>query len=152
MKKILTIIFLVWFLASCSDNIWANVPQNNPQIVKEQKVVKEQKIQKSNLKTVWALDFKKELAKKDWVLIDLRTPEEIANWVIPGAINIDYYSPDFKIKILNLDRNKKYLIYCRSGHRSRNSFEIMKKLGFKNVINLEWWMISWGDAWWELAK
>ena len=146
MKKFLTIIFLTWFLVSCSDNIWAGVPQNNIQIVKEQK------IQKSNFKTVWALEFKKELAKKDWVLIDLRTPEEVANWVIPWAINIDYYSPDFIKKLNSLDKNKKYLIYCRSGHRSGETFKLMKKLGFKNVINLDWWMIAWGNAWWELEK
>jgi len=147
MKKVLTIIFLSWILVSCSNNIWANIPQNNPQIIKEQKV------EKTNLKTVWVLEFKKELAKNDWVLIDLRTSEEVANWVIPWAkLNLDYYSTNFKDKLNLLDKNKKYLIYCRSGHRSGNTFELMKKLGFKNVINLEWWMISWVNAWLKLAE
>ncbi len=145
MKKILILIFLVWLLSSCWNTNLVNNINNNKNII-ESKVI-------NNLKTVWPSEFKKELAKNDWVLIDLRTFEEVSNWVIPWVkLNLDYYSTNFKEELNSLDKNKKYLIYCRSGHRSGNTFELMKKLWFKNVINLNWWINNWIKNWLNIEK
>ena len=46
------------------------------------------------------------------VLIDVRTAEEAAVGKIKGAIQIDYKAPDFKEKVLALDKTKQYLLYC----------------------------------------
>lgn len=73
----------------------------------------------------------------DYVVIDVRTPEEYNIDGIPGAINIDYYNPNFKQNLEKLDYNKKYLIYCRSGSRSGHSAQILKKLGFNYVYDLD---------------
>ncbi len=102
----------------------------------------------SNLKTVWADVFKQEIAKWDWVLLDLRTPWEVAQWVIGWwAINIDFYDSDFKEALKKLKRENKYLIYCRSGARSGKTLKIMKELWFTNVLNLGWWINSWLSSW-----
>ena len=158
MKRIIILALLTWILSSCSDNISVETNKNifaNNQVIEQQV----QNKQVSNLRTVWVKEFKKEIEKKDWVLIDLRRTDEVARWVIPWTNkNIDYYAPDFVQKISSLDKNKKYLIYCRSGHRSWKTFELMKKLWFKNVINLDWGLIAWGNAWedlwtlWEVKK
>ena len=143
MKKIIIIVFIALVLSSCQKNL-ENVKNNTFKNNIEQKEV-------SNLKTVWVVDFKKELEKGDWVLIDLRTPAEVAEGVIPWVkLNLDYYSKDFLDKLKTLDKNKKYLIYCHSWHRSWKTFGIMKKLWFKNVVNLRYWINSWIQSWKKL--
>lgn len=102
-----------------------------------------------NIKTVDVTEFKKYLKQNDITLIDLRTPQELKEtWVInPKAINFDVYNPNFPQKIGQLDKNKTYLIYCRSGSRSGRVREYMKQLWFKNVIELQWWIINWYNSW-----
>jgi phage shock protein E len=79
----------------------------------------------------------KVLGKKNMVVLDVRTPEEIAQGHIPGAINYNFNEPDFKSKISSLDKNKPYLVYCRSGKRSGKTIEMMKDLGFKRLYELK---------------
>jgi rhodanese-related sulfurtransferase len=141
-KKIIIFFLLIWILVSCSNNIENNQNiSNNSNIIQE---VKEKSKVELNLKTVSLEVFKNEIEKKDWILVDLRTSREVIEGVIEWwVINIDYYSPDFKEKLNALDKNKKYLIYCRSWARSWKTLELMKELWFKNVFNLDWWIISW---------
>lgn len=71
------------------------------------------------------------------VILDVRTREEYLSGNIPNSINIDVLSQDFKSKIDMLDKNKEYLIYCRSGNRSSIASSIMSTNGFINIYNLE---------------
>ena len=71
------------------------------------------------------------------VIVDVRTPGETAKGTIPGAIEIDYKSPQFQASIEKLDKEKTYLLYCRSGKRSMYSARIMNIKGFENVVNLD---------------
>lgn len=70
-------------------------------------------------------------------IIDVRTPDEFSAGHIEGAINIDFYAPDFREQIGVLEKNGKYAIYCRSGNRSGQALSIMKALGFTNVSDLK---------------
>lgn len=90
-----------------------------------------------NIQHLEVLAFKKEMQVKDAVLLDVRTPEEVAEGSIPSHINIDYYADDFEDKIKALDRDKTYLIYCRSGARSADACNDMEKWGFKYLYNLK---------------
>jgi rhodanese-related sulfurtransferase len=72
----------------------------------------------------------------DYVLLDVRTPKETAEGMIPGAIEVDYKATDFKSKLRDLEKDKTYLIYCRSGRRSLNTAKIMDEMGFEKVIDL----------------
>lgn len=70
------------------------------------------------------------------MLLDVRTAEEYSTGNIPNSINIDVLSPDFKSKIDLLDKNKEYLVYCRSGNRAAIASSIMATNGFIRIYNL----------------
>jgi len=72
----------------------------------------------------------------DFVIIDVRTPAEFAEEHIENATNIDFYSEAFRDTLNNLDKNKTYLIYCRSGVRSGSALDIMAELNFREVYNI----------------
>ncbi|MEI0531103.1 rhodanese-like domain-containing protein [Brachyspira pilosicoli] len=71
------------------------------------------------------------------IILDVRTREEYLAGNIPNSINIDVLSQDFKSKIDMLDKNKEYLVYCRSGNRSAIASSIMSTNGFINIYNLQ---------------
>ncbi len=79
----------------------------------------------------------------DFVILDIRTPEEYRQGHIPGALSIDYYNPKFKSELDQLDRAKTYLIYCRSGNRTGRSLKIFADLGFLHIYNLKRGIIDW---------
>ena len=72
----------------------------------------------------------------DFVIIDVRTPEELAEEHIENATNIDFYSETFRDELNNLDKNKTYLIYCKVGGRSGSALDIMAELNFKEAYNI----------------
>jgi len=77
------------------------------------------------------------------VLLDLRTPDELKNGVIPGATYLDYFKLDFEKEISKLDKDKIYFVYCASGGRSTETMELMAKHGFKGVYNLKDGFMAW---------
>lgn len=106
----------------------------------------------TGVKNISAAEFRKMADKKEGVILDVRTAEEFAEGHIPGAINIDYNSENFKSEVQKLDKNKSYEVYCRSGKRSSASAEIMNELGFKNVVNLEGGILEWQENGFEVVK
>lgn len=91
-----------------------------------------------SVKHVDVATFKQHMNKKNTVLIDLRTDDEISKkGKIPGSVQIDFFSADASEKIKKLDKGKTYLIYCAGGGRSGECAELMEKEGFTHIINLE---------------
>lgn len=80
----------------------------------------------------------------DFVIIDVRTPEEFAEGYIENAINIDFYAETFRDELNKLDKDKTYFIYCRSGNRSGSALAIMAELNFREVYNLSGGITAWG--------
>lgn len=103
-----------------------------------------------------AREFKSMLEHKqdadDFILLDIRTPQEFAKGRISGAMLIDYYGGDFVERLKKLDRNKTYLIYCRSGNRTGRSLAIFKRLGFGQVYHLESGLIGWAKERYPLDR
>jgi len=87
-----------------------------------------------------------------FIIIDVRTPEEFAEGHIEGAINIDFQSENFGGQIDELNRNNKYLIYCRSGNRSRGALEVMVEMDFKEVYHLSAGIIKWIDEEYPITR
>ena len=76
-------------------------------------------------------------ATKDAQLLDVRTPEEVAEDALEGAQNINFYDADFKDKLSKLDKNKPVFVYCRSGGRSGKCAQMCKEMGFKEIYDMK---------------
>ncbi|MDD2916937.1 MAG: rhodanese-like domain-containing protein [Candidatus Gracilibacteria bacterium] len=70
------------------------------------------------------------------IVIDLRTPEEILSGKIDDAREMNCYDADFGGKIAKLDISGSYLLYCRSGNRSKQVLDAMGSFGFHDVHDL----------------
>ncbi len=82
----------------------------------------------------------------DLVVLDIRTPEEFASGHIAGAINVDYYAPDFEAQLRELDLTVPYVMYCNSGNRSSNALPLMDSIGFAEVYELDGGIQAWYSA------
>lgn len=69
----------------------------------------------------------------DYIILDVRTPQEFAEKHIPNAINVPNESIGDKT-IPELPREDQLiLVYCRSGNRSKQASEKLVALGYTNV-------------------
>ena len=80
---------------------------------------------------------------RDFVVLDVRTPDEFAQGHLEGAVLVDYRSPGFREEMAGLDRKRTYLVYCRTGNRSNRALGIMKDLGFRSYYHLEGGITRW---------
>ena len=72
------------------------------------------------------------------ILVDVRTPQEIKETgTIKNSVNIDYRAKGYSKKLLSLDKNKKYMFYCKTGGRSGKTVQYMLDNGFKNINYLK---------------
>ncbi len=79
----------------------------------------------------------------NFIILDIRTPAEFQAGHLAGALLIDFYSQTFAGQIDRLDRNRTYLVYCRSGNRSGRSLELFKKLKFQHIYNMATGIKGW---------
>jgi rhodanese-related sulfurtransferase len=87
-----------------------------------------------------------EYISQGYIVIDVRTTEEFREGHIQGEVLINFYDPGFKTKISELDKNGKYLVFCRSGNRSGKAALHMNQIGIKNAINIAGGIIAWKKA------
>lgn len=86
-------------------------------------------------------------SKSGYVLLDVRTPEENKAERIPNSVMVNFYEPDFKEKVAELEKDKTYYVICRSGNRSGKACQMMAEMGFKDTYNLSGGMLAWqGDV------
>jgi len=88
----------------------------------------------------------------NFLILDVRTPKEFLGEYIENAVNLDYYSDTFRNDLDKLDKNKTYLIYCRSGRRGGNALNIMKELDFREVYNMLGGITKWKSEGLPIAK
>ena len=83
--------------------------------------------------------------EKDFILLDVRTPQEYEKKHIPNAVLL----PIDEIKKGNVavlpDKNQKILIYCWTGRRAEDSAAMLVKMGYKNVLNFGG-LVDWTGA------
>ena len=80
--------------------------------------------------------------EKNYIILDVRRPDEFAEGHIPGAINV----PNEEIGTAEIaelpSKSQLILVYCRSVRRSKEASEKLVKLGYTNVVEfggiLEW--------------
>lgn len=95
-------------------------------------------------KTVSQNKFQRLLKKKNTILLDVRTEVEYKAGHIPGSLQIDFLkTEDFKKQVAVLDKSKPYLLYCRSGKRSKDAMSVMKEMSFTKLFDLQGGFNSW---------
>ena len=72
-------------------------------------------------------------SEKDYVILDVRTPEEFAAGHIAGAVLIPDYEIGDKAESVLPDKDQLILVYCRSGRRSKNAASELVTLGYTNI-------------------
>ena len=87
-----------------------------------------------------------------FAVLDIRTPGEFQSGHLPGAILIDLYSQTFVDQLSRLDKEKTFLIYCRTGNRSTKSLEIFKKLKFQKVYHMSTGIRAWQSEGFAVVK
>lgn len=105
-----------------------------------------QTAEKDSIQVISMEKFEKLSSKKKNMVLDVRTPEEVAEGHLPGAVNINFLGDNFSSELNNLNKNKTYLLYCRSGSRTRRAADQMQKAGFKKVYMLEGGITAWKEA------
>jgi rhodanese-related sulfurtransferase len=86
------------------------------------------------------------------VVLDIRTDMEFASGHLENAVQISFIERSGKKKIWMLDRNKAYLVYCRSGKRSKSALDMMKDRKFKEVYNMLGGIKAWKKEGYYVAK
>lgn len=105
-----------------------------------------QQAEKDSIQVLSISKFEKMASKKKNTLIDVRAPEEISEGQIKGAINMNLLGETFDSELQHLDKNKTYLLYCKTGKRTRRAADKMQKAGFKHVYMLDGGITAWEEA------
>ena len=80
--------------------------------------------------------------ESDYIILDVRRPDEFSAGHIPGAINV----PNETIGTAEIpempDKSQLIMVYCRSGRRSKEAAGKLVKLGYTNIVEfggiLDW--------------
>lgn len=95
-----------------------------------------------NVKTISTKKAQK-LAKKNVLLVDLRTPAEFAEktYDVKNIINIPI---DSLAKNLNLiPKDEKVVLVCRTGNKSKKAYAVLEKNGYTNMVHMDGGIVKW---------
>ena len=92
-------------------------------------------------------EFKDKITElPDAVILDVRTEQELNEGQVPNHTMINFLSPDFAENVEKLDKDKTYLLYCRSGGRSEKACQLMENMGFAKLYNLLGGIQAWNQS------
>ncbi len=83
---------------------------------------------------------KKMNAGEDFLLLDVRTPQENAAQAIEGSYLLPLQELGYRMD--ELPKNKEIVVYCRVGNRSAYACSYLSRMGYK-VKNLEGGIMTW---------
>lgn len=126
----LLILAALFTLPSCTSNSEASTPAKTEQ-------------NKDIIKNVNAKAFNDLTNNNNIIILDVRTPQEIANGFIDGASFANVMDPGFEDKINLMNKDATILVYCKSGGRSSKAAKILKANGFTDIYNLNGGMGAW---------
>ena len=84
-----------------------------------------------------------EMQEIEYILLDVRTPDEFSSGFIKKAKNLDFYSETFQNDLLSIDKSLAVVLYCRTNNRSTKTANILKQNGFKEISVLEGGITEW---------
>lgn len=83
-------------------------------------------------------------------LLDVRTQEEYDADHIKGSTLIPVQVLEGRLD--EIPKDKKILVYCRTGRRSAQASEILVNNGFNEVYNMEGGIVEWKSSGYEVVK
>ena len=113
MKKILFLILISLVLVGCSS------------------VEESVKVESILMKEVYNISENIE-KYPEYVILDVRSIEEFRSGHIKNAVNL----PLPNINEIEIPKDKKIIVYCRSGSRSLTAAGELQKLGYKYIYNM----------------
>jgi rhodanese-related sulfurtransferase len=97
-------------------------------------------------------DVKKAIdGKENFILLDVRTEIEYSRGKIAGSINLPVDKVDCDILKVVPDKTAKVYVYCLSGSRSVHAVDVMVKLGYTNVFDIEHGLLAWRAKYFPVA-
>lgn len=130
--RVLFLIFCIFFVFGCSKN--SNIGED---------IVLKDDMKNKNFSSLSSEDFNS-LYLDGYIAIDIRTKQEISmGKIYKNSLELDFYNDGFLNSLKKLDLNQKYIIYCRSGNRTKVAMDLMQKLGFKEVHDLDGGIVAW---------
>lgn len=84
--------------------------------------------------------------KNDYLLIDVREPDEHAALSIPGALLIPKGRFEDGSAFVGLPKNREIILHCRSGIRSGQCLDLLRAAGFSNSTHLQGGIIAWEES------
>ena len=67
-------------------------------------------------------------------VLDIRTPAEVEEGHIEGALFADFLADDFAEQVSKFDKTADYTLHCRSGGRVDKAIPVMRELGFTGEL------------------
>jgi rhodanese-related sulfurtransferase len=96
------------------------------------------------MNTISVSTLKEKIANNEKVnLLDVREPDERAEFNIGGTFIPLGQVMAMQIDVLDELKNEEVICYCRSGKRSMQAAMMLETMGFTNVVNLEGGMMAW---------
>lgn len=129
MKKVIFTIALIFIF-----NFIIFTGCTNKKDIGEKNEVSESVTEDIKVINIDAQEAKKEIEKNEVIILDVRSEEEYNSGHIENSILIPIDKLEEAENILN-DKNKKILVYCRSGNRSKKASNILLEKGYTNVYD-----------------
>ena len=92
--------------------------------------------------TMTSTHGQKLLSNQNYIFLDVRTEQEHDVGHIPNSTHIPVGSLETRIDEIEKFKDKKIVVYCRSGNRSAKGTTILIKSGFE-AVNLSGGMLQW---------
>lgn len=70
-------------------------------------------------------------------ILDVRSSQEYREGHLTGSINIPVYDIEKNVKDHIKNKEDIIIVYCSAGVRSKKAVQILRKLGYKNLYNIE---------------
>lgn len=140
MKWIIYLLTLVFAVQSCSSK------------TDDKSSASESTVSQSQIENLDAATFKAKVESGNGVILDVRTPGEVAQGYIENAVIIDIYNQNFIAELNKLPKDKEVYVYCASGVRSVQAAEILQQNGFTHIFNLSEGLMDWQRRGYLLVK
>jgi len=82
-------------------------------------------------------------AKQDFVLVDVRNPDEFAICTIEGSVKLPL--PDLPQRYQELPKDKLIVLHCKSGGRSGRALKFLRSQGYPKLKNVAGGINAWAE-------